>query len=69
VAKNLNEDLSMASNGPMVYSKDLFVQVKPKHLANQVGVSLLMDKSLLTYRSFAQMSENPIQPETIKAQK
>jgi hypothetical protein len=45
------EDLSIINNGPMIYQKDLFLQIKPKSLANQVGASMMMDKSMLTYRS------------------
>jgi len=57
IPKIFTEDLSVVSNnGPMIYQKDLFMQVKQKNLANQLHVSLL-DRSVLTYRSIAQMSE------------
>jgi hypothetical protein len=47
----------------MIYQKDLFMQVKQKNKHdNQLHVSLL-DRSVLTHRSIAQMSEQQIQQE------
>lgn len=35
-----------AANGPNLYQKDMFIQVRPKSLMNQIGASMMMDKSL-----------------------